>query len=107
MHEGVEKCGEVCGVVGEGWGEESDAWLAMGGRTLVEGITDEVELEDLRRFLLRLPYLERIGILFFFRDLLGFDTSSEVVFTTFSWKSMLIKCLISIRSLQENKFISA
>lgn len=56
----------------------------MGGRTLVEGITDEVELEDLRRFLLRLPYLERIGILFFFRDLLGFDTSSEVVFTTFS-----------------------
>lgn len=87
MHEAVEKCGEVCGVVGEGWGEESDAWLAMGGRTLVEGITDEVELEDLRRFLLRLPYLERIGILFFFRDLLGFDTSSEVVFTTFSWKS--------------------
>lgn len=72
-------------MVGEGWGEERDDWLAMGGRTLVEGITEEhVELEDLRRFLLRLPYLDRIGILFFFRDLLGFEVSSVGVLATFS-----------------------
>lgn len=81
----MEKCGEVCGVVGEGCGEERDDWLAMGGRTLVEGMTEEhVELEDLRRFLLRLPYLDRIGILFFFRDLFGFDVSSVGVLATFS-----------------------
>lgn len=84
MHEAVEKWGEVCGVVGEGWGEDRDDWLAMGGRTLVEGITEDEELEDLRRFLLRLPYLDRIGILFFFRDLLGFEVSSVGVLAMFS-----------------------
>lgn len=84
MHEAVEKWGEVCGVVGEGCGEDRDDWLAMGGRTLVEGITEDEELEDLRRFLLRLPYLDRIGILFFFRDLLGFEVSSVGVLATFS-----------------------
>lgn len=73
--------------MGEGCGEEREDWLAMGGRTLVEGMTEEhVELEDLRRFLLRLPYLDSIGILFFFRDLLGFEVSSVGVLTTFSYK---------------------
>lgn len=56
----------------------------MGGRTLVDGITEQVELEDLRLFLLRLPYLDKIGILFFFRDLLGFGVSSKTVLTVLS-----------------------
>ena len=42
----------------------------MEGRTQVEG-TMVVELTDLRRFLLRLPYRETMGILFFFRAFFG------------------------------------
>lgn len=56
----------------------------MGGLTLVEGITELVELEDRRRFLLRFPYLDNIGILFFLRDLLGLGVSSTLLFLQLS-----------------------
>lgn len=84
VQEAAEKWGEVCGVVGDGWGDERDDWLAMGGLTLVEGITELVELEDRRRFLLRFPYLDNIGILFFLRDLLGLGVSSTLLFLQLS-----------------------
>lgn len=70
--------------MGDGCGDERDDWLAIGGLTLVEGITELVELEDRRRFLLRFPYLDNIGILFFLRDLLGLGVSSTQLFLQLS-----------------------
>lgn len=89
VQEAAEKWGEVCGVVGDGCGDERDDWLAIGGLTLVEGITELVELEDRRRFLLRFPYLDNIGILFFLRDLLGLGVSSTQLFLQLSCRKFV------------------
>lgn len=79
----------MAGETGTGEARE-DVCDAIGGRTLVEGIILLLLADaDERRLLFLLPYLDKIGILFFLRDLFGFCTVSGI--GDFSFNSVCCK----------------